>query len=122
MVALTAGRNVELMSQQVRKYRPQLAVMGDAKGAQALKENLGFTSTEILYGEEGLLAAASLTPLDLCLVAVVGAVGIRPTLAAIDQGTHIALANKETFGGRRFHRHGTGPPAGCKDFTGGLGT
>lgn len=97
VVALTAGRNVELMSQQVRKYRPQLAVMGDAKGAQALKENLGFTSTEILYGEEGLLAAASLTPLDLCLVAVVGAVGIRPTLAAIDQGTHIALANKETL-------------------------
>jgi 1-deoxy-D-xylulose-5-phosphate reductoisomerase len=97
VTALTAGKNVGLMTEQIHKYQPRLVVMADKKSAEALRKEVNPSQTEILSGEEGLVAAASLESVDICVVAVVGAAGIRPTLAAIEQGADIALANKETL-------------------------
>lgn len=95
--ALTAGTNVERMAQQCRKYRPQLAVMSTEAAANALKAQLSGLPTRIAWGEEGLLQAASMTEADCVITAVVGMVGLKPTLAAIRAGKRIGLANKETL-------------------------
>ena len=97
VLALTAGTRVERLAEQCRKYKPLLAVMATEQGAAALRERLGGQDIEILWGEEGLLAAASLQEADTVVTAVVGMVGLKPTLAAIRQGKRIALANKETL-------------------------
>lgn len=97
VVALTAGSNVRLMAEQCRKYRPKLAVMGSESAAAALKEELADPSLRILYGMDGLLEAATMPEADTVVTAVVGMLGLRPTLAAIAQGKRIGLANKETL-------------------------
>ncbi len=97
VAALTAGGNVELMAQQCRKFRPELAVMATPEAAEALRDALGTQKLRILSGMEGLLAAAEHEQADTVVTAVVGMLGLRPTLAAIAKKKRIALANKETL-------------------------
>ena len=95
--ALTAGSNVERMAQQCRKYRPKLAVMATEAAAKALKEELLGLPICVAWGEEGLIHAASMDEADCVITAVVGMVGLKPTLAAIHSRKRIGLANKETL-------------------------
>ena len=95
--ALTAHSNVKLMEEQVRKFRPALAVMYDESAAQKLRISLADTDTRVLSGMGGLIEAASLEGADVVLNSLVGMVGLEPTLAACKAGKDIALANKETL-------------------------
>ena len=95
--ALTAGSNVERMAQQCRKYRPKLAVMATEAAALALQAELSDPAICVEWGEEGLLHAAAMEEADCIITAVVGMVGLKPTLAAIRAGKRIGLANKETL-------------------------
>ncbi len=97
VAALTAGTNVERMAEQVALFRPRLVSMATPEAAEALKRLLPQPSPEILWGEAGLLAAATVSEADTVITAVVGMVGLRPTLAALAQGKRIGLANKETM-------------------------
>ena len=97
VAALTAGTNVQRMEEQCRKYRPQLAVMGTEELARDLKTRLADLTLTVMHGHEGLMAAASLEEADTVVTAVMGMVGLEPTIAAIERGKRIALANKETL-------------------------
>lgn len=97
VAALTANSNVELMEQQVRQFKPELAVLMDEKAADELRVRLADTNTRVASGMDGLIEAASIPSADTVITAVVGMVGLRPTLAAIECGKRIALANKETL-------------------------
>ena len=97
VAALTANSNVDLMEQQVRQFQPKLAVMMDEKAAADLKVRLADTGVRVASGMDGLLEAAQIDEADTVITAVMGMVGLRPTLAAIRQGKRIALANKETL-------------------------
>ena len=98
VAALTAGTNVERMAEQIEEFRPDLVSMATEEAANALKSRLrGHTTPTVLWGEEGLLTAASLEEADTVITAVVGMVGLKPTLAALKQGKRIGLANKETM-------------------------
>ena len=97
VAALTAGSSVERMAQQCRQFQPELAVMGTQELAQALTEQISDLPTRVSWGEEGLIEAATLPQVDCVITAVVGMVGLKPTLAAIRQGKRIGLANKETL-------------------------
>ena len=97
VAALTAGTSVQKMAEQCRQFRPQLAVMATQEAAQALKAELGSQQIEITWGEEGLIRAATLPEADCVITAVVGMVGLKPTLAAIRAKKRIGLANKETL-------------------------
>lgn len=97
VAALTANSNVELMEQQVRQFKPELAVMMDESAAADLKVRLADTDVRVASGMDGLLEAAELDCADTVITAVMGMVGLRPTLAAIRKGKRIALANKETL-------------------------
>lgn len=97
VAALTANRQIDLMEQQVRQFRPRLAVLYDEKSARELRERLIGLPVEVMSGMEGLLAVAELTEADTVVTAVMGSVGLEPTLAAIRQKKRIALANKETL-------------------------
>ena len=94
--ALTANRNVELLETQCRKLRPSLAVCMDADAAQTLRIKLADTNIKVAQGMEGLLEAAVIEA-DIVLTAVMGMVGLRPTLEALRLGRRVALANKETL-------------------------
>ena len=95
--ALTAGSSVERMAEQCREFRPELAVVATKEGADELKQAIRDLPTRVLWGEEGLLAAATLDEADCVITAVVGMLGLKPTLAAIRAGKRIGLANKETL-------------------------
>ncbi|WP_251315953.1 1-deoxy-D-xylulose-5-phosphate reductoisomerase [Flintibacter muris] len=97
VAALTADTNVKLMERQARQFLPQLAVMMDERAAADLRVRLADTPVRVGQGMEGLIEAASLKQADTVITAVVGIVGLRPTLAAIHGGKRIALANKETL-------------------------
>lgn len=98
VAALTARSNVDLMERQARKYLPRLVVLYDENAAQTLRGRLSDQmETEVCSGMEGLLRAAVAEEADTVLTAVVGMVGLQPTLAAIAAGKKIALANKETL-------------------------
>ena len=97
VAALTAGSNAERMADQCRKYRPKLAVMSTEASAEALKAMISDLPTEVMWGEEGLIAAATIPEADCIITAVVGMVGLKPTLAAIRAHKRIGLANKETL-------------------------
>jgi 1-deoxy-D-xylulose-5-phosphate reductoisomerase len=96
LLGLAAYDELDLLEAQVKKYHPRLAVLGDASKYNTLRSRIG-NRAEILTGVEGLCALAELDEVDTVLVALSGAVGIRPTLAAINKSRHIALANKETL-------------------------
>lgn len=95
--ALTAGSNVARMVQQCKKYKPQLAVMATEEAAKSLKSELVGSGICVEWGEEGLIHAAAMDSADCVITAVVGMVGLKPTLAAIRAGKRIGLANKETL-------------------------
>ena len=97
VAALTANASVERLEAQVRKFRPGLAVLTDVSAAKDLAVRLADTDTKVIGGAEGLLEAAVLPEADTVVTAVVGMVGLRPTLAAIEAKKRIALANKETL-------------------------
>ena len=97
VAALTAGTSVERMAEQCRQFRPQLAVMATQEAADKLAAELKDLPIRVMWGEEGLIAAATLPEVDCVITAVVGMVGLKPTLAAIRAKKRIGLANKETL-------------------------
>ncbi len=97
VAALTAGSSVERMAQQCRQFVPELAVMATKEAADALAEAISDLPTQVAYGEEGLIQAATLPSADCVITAVVGMLGLKPTLAAIKAHKRIGLANKETL-------------------------
>ena len=97
VAALTAGTSVERMAEQCHAFRPELAVMATQEAAQALSAAIADLPTRVTWGEEGLIEAASIASADCVITAVVGMVGLKPTLAAIRAGKRIGLANKETM-------------------------
>lgn len=97
VAALTAQASIQRMEEQCRKYRPQLAVLYKKEAAEELKVRLADMNITVMSGMEGLLAAAQLDGSDTVVTAVSGMIGLRPTLAAIEKGKRIALANKETL-------------------------
>ena len=97
VAALTAGTSVERMAEQCRTFSPELAVMATEAAAKELSALIGDLPIRVNWGQEGLLEAASLPGADCVITAVVGMVGLKPTLAAIRAGKRIGLANKETL-------------------------
>lgn len=97
VVALAAGSNVELLEKQVREFQPKVVAMWSERAALELKQRIGDLKVEVLNGMEGLLAIAVLSEVEVLVTAIVGMIGIRPTIEAIKAGKDIALANKETL-------------------------
>ena len=97
VAALTAGTSVERMAEQCREFLPALAVMATQEAAQQLKNEISDLPVRVSFGEEGLIEAATIASADCVITAVVGMVGLKPTLAAIRAGKRIGLANKETM-------------------------
>ncbi len=97
VAALTANRKIDLLEQQARKFKPNFVAVYDEEAAKAFKLAVADTPIRVGSGMEGLLEAATLPESDCVVTAVSGAVGLRPTLAAIDAKKRIALANKETL-------------------------
>lgn len=97
VTALAAGSNVSLMEQQVREFLPKKAVMWSESAAKELKGKVKDLNVEVLCGMEGLLDIVSMDEADTVVTAIVGMIGIRPTIAAIENKKTIALANKETL-------------------------
>ena len=95
--ALTAGTSVDRMAEQCRQFCPELAVMGTEEAATALQAQIADLPTRVSWGEEGLIEAATMESADCVITAVVGMLGLKPTLAAIRAGKRIGLANKETL-------------------------
>ena len=97
VAALTAGASVERMAEQCRTFLPELAVMATADAAEKLAAEIKDLPIRVSWGEEGLIEAATMADVDCVITAVVGMVGLKPTLAAIRAGKRIGLANKETL-------------------------
>lgn len=97
VVALAAGTNVKKLEEQIREFRPKYAVMWSEKCASDLKQRVQDIDVRILSGMDGLLEISVLEQADVVVTAIVGMIGIRPTIAAIKSGKDIALANKETL-------------------------
>ena len=97
VVALAAGRQAPLLAEQVRAFRPKLVSVADAETARALAGLLGSETPEILVGDAGACAVASLSEVDYVLAAIAGSAGMRPTAAAVDAGKTVGLANKESM-------------------------
>ena len=97
VVGISAGKNIRLLEQQIREFSPRLAVVWDEEDARALQETVRDLSVKVAWGMEGLLELASMEEADLMVTAIVGMIGLRPTIAAIQAGKDIALANKETL-------------------------
>lgn len=96
-VALTANSSVDLIEKQARVFTPKLCAMYDEQSADELSRRLFGTGIKVVSGMDGLIEAASMAEADVVLTAMVGMIGIRPTIAAIRSGHDIALANKETL-------------------------
>lgn len=97
VTALTAGKNVSLIEKQAREFKPRTVVLADKTAANDLKIKLGDTDIDVLGGAEAIEYTAAQTQCDIMLNAIVGIAGLRPTLAAVNSGKDIALANKETL-------------------------
>ncbi len=97
VVALSAGRNIELLEQQMREFRPKLVCVWEEERAKELKEKTVDLNSSVVYGMDGLLELAAMEESEILVTAIVGMLGIRPTIAAIKAGKKIALANKETL-------------------------
>ena len=94
--ALTSNSNIDLLENQIREFKPEIAAVCDEKAARELKIKVADTSTVVLSGQDGVCEAANIN-VDKVLNSIVGIAGLKPTLAAIDAGNDIALANKETL-------------------------
>ena len=97
IVALSAGSNIELLEQQAREFSPEVVSVADEQDAEKLRKKLEGTGVKVLWGMDGLIEAAQHPSADTVVTAVVGMMGLRPTVAAINSGKDIALANKETL-------------------------
>jgi len=97
VVALAAGSSVDLMEKQIREFKPVFAAMWSEQAAKDLKQRVSDLDIEVGYGMDGLLQMAVLSEMDVLVTAIVGMIGIRPTIEAIKQKKDIALANKETL-------------------------
>lgn len=97
VMGLAAGNNVDLLEQQIRKYRPRLAAVWSEKAWHDLQMRVADLPIRVVCGMEGLLEIATMEETDILVTAIVGMIGIRPTIAAIEAGKNIALANKETL-------------------------
>lgn len=97
VVALAAGTNKERLKEQIKEFHPKLVSLSDEKKAQELKEELAGEQVEVVCGKEGLIEVAGADSADVVVTAVVGMMGILPTMEAIKKGKDIALANKETL-------------------------
>lgn len=97
IVGLAAGRNIKLLEEQIRKFHPRLAAVMDEKAAGELAVKIQDTNTKVVAGMDGFLELAAMEEMETLVTAVVGMIGIRPTMEAICAGKDIALANKETL-------------------------
>lgn len=97
IVALSAGSNIELLEKQAREFSPEVVSVAEKKDAEKLRKKLEGTGVKVLWGMDGLIEAAQHPSADTVVTAVVGMMGLRPTVAAINAGKDIALANKETL-------------------------
>lgn len=97
VVALTADSNYKLLEQQIRKYKPKYAALSNEEAAKTLRTLVADTDTKVLSGKEGIIECAAAGESDTVLNSIVGIAGLAPTVAAIDAGRNIALANKETL-------------------------
>lgn len=97
LAALSAGANISLLEKQIREFRPRLVAVWDKEKATELKTKVADLNVEVVSGMDGLLELAVLPEADILVTAIVGMIGIRPTIAAIKAGKDIALANKETL-------------------------
>lgn len=97
VVALSAGNNIKLLEEQIREFRPKLAAVWSEEKALELRENVKDLDIKIVSGMEGLLELAAIPESEILVTAIVGMIGIRPTMEAIKAGKDIALANKETL-------------------------
>ena len=97
VTAIAAGSNIILLEQQIREFQPKLAAVWDEKHAVKLRENIKDTNTRIVAGMDGLIQVATEEHAEILVTAIVGMLGIRPTIAAIQAHKTIALANKETL-------------------------
>ena len=100
LYALTANTRVDLILPQIKTHQPRYAVMRDEQSAEQLSKQLktaGITSTEVLAGEQGLVAVAGADVVDSVMAAIVGSAGLAPTMAAVDSGKKVLLANKESL-------------------------
>lgn len=95
--ALSAGRNIDLLEKQAREFRPEIVGLWDEKLADELKDRLKDMDIRVVSGMDGLIEIAEYKTSDILVTAIVGMIGIRPTVAAIKAGKDIALANKETL-------------------------
>ncbi len=97
VVALAAGKNVVKLEEQIRAFRPRMAALWDEAAAQDLRARIKDLDVRVSWGMEGLMEAAAWQDADITVTAIVGMIGIQPTMAAIRAGKDIALANKETL-------------------------
>lgn len=97
VVALAAGNNIDILEQQVLRFKPQLVAVATERGAEQLAARLQRHAVQILSGIDGMIACATLPDADMVVAAIVGAAGLVPTMAAVKSGKAIALANKETL-------------------------
>ena len=97
VAALAAGSNIQLLEKQIRKFHPSLATVWNEEKAKELRENIKDLDVRVVSGMDGMLEAATVEEAQIVVTAVVGMIGIRPTIAAIEAGKDIALANKETL-------------------------
>lgn len=97
VVGIAAGSNVELMEKQIREFHPKKAAMWSKEAASDLSVRIADTDTKVVSGMEGLLEISTMDEMEVLVTAIVGMIGIRPTIAAIEHGKTIALANKETL-------------------------
>lgn len=97
VIAITTNKNIELLEKQARKFKVKLAVAYDEEAAKKLAKNLSDTEIKVMSGIQGLIAAATINEIDIVVTAVVGMIGLIPTIKAIEAKKDIALANKETL-------------------------
>jgi 1-deoxy-D-xylulose-5-phosphate reductoisomerase len=97
VVSLSAGNNLDRLEEQIRRFRPQIVSVVRPGAARDLRQRLGSDAPEVVSGVEGLIACATHGQVEMVLSAIVGAAGLVPTMAAIESGKDIALANKETL-------------------------
>lgn len=97
VTALSAGTNIDLLEKQIREFRPGLVCVGYEDAARTLRSRVADMSVRVVWGMDGLVEVAAGTDAELVVTAVVGMVGVRPTIAAVEAGKDIALANKETL-------------------------
>ena len=97
ILAMSAGSNVDLFADQIRKFKPKVAALFDAQKIFTLKERVADLDVEILSGEEGAIAVATIFEADIVVSGIVGKAGLLPTIEALRAGKNLALANKETL-------------------------